>query len=42
MTCKKKEQQQGAKNKAELQTKWTTKQSCEETIKGGRNRPIIA
>ena len=36
MTCNKNEQQQDAKNNAELQTKWT------KTIGRGRNRFIEA
>jgi hypothetical protein len=40
LKCNKNEQQQDAKNKAELQTKWTSK-TCEETIRGSRNKSIM-
>jgi len=43
-TCNKNEQQQGAKNNAELWTKWTktTWKTFQETVRRGRNRSIKA
>jgi len=41
-TCKKNEQQQNAKNNAELQTEWTkiTWRYFGETVRRGRNRSM--
>jgi len=43
-TCNMNEQQQDAKNNAELLTKWTktTSKTCEEYIRRSRNRSIMA